>query len=310
MTDAVLTALALLCLLAALLPAVLAAVNLFALRRPAPEADPGLVSILIPARNEAANIAGTVRAALASSAVPVEVIVGDDHSTDETAAIVRGLGDPRLRVVPVPPLPEGWTGKNHACAHIAGLARGRHLLFIDADVRLEPEAAAALAARARRGGAALVSGVPRQRTETLGELLTVPMIDFLLVGYLPVPLMRRRSDPSLGAACGQMILIERAAYEAIGGHAAIRAFLHDGVRLPGSCARPAIAPTWWRARPWRPAGCTGASRKPGPGSPRTPTRAWPRRAPCRSGPCSWAAASWRRPCWSWPACSAWCRPRP
>ncbi|MCJ2051907.1 glycosyltransferase [Methylobacterium sp. J-070] len=232
MTDAVLTALALLCLLAALLPAVLAAVNLFALRRPAPEADPGLVSILIPARNEAANIAGTVRAALASSAVPVEVIVGDDHSTDETAAIVRGLGDPRLRVVPVPPLPEGWTGKNHACAHIAGLARGRHLLFIDADVRLEPEAAAALAARARRGGAALVSGVPRQRTETLGELLTVPMIDFLLVGYLPVPLMRRRSDPSLGAACGQMILIERAAYEAIGGHAAIRAFLHDGVRLP------------------------------------------------------------------------------
>ncbi|MCJ2144599.1 glycosyltransferase [Methylobacterium sp. E-066] len=232
MTDLIPTALALLCLIAALLPAVLAAVNLFALRRPTPEADPGLVSILIPARNEAGNIAETVRAALASTAVPVEVIVGDDHSTDGTAEIVRAIGDPRLRVAPVPPLPEGWTGKNHACAHIAGLANGRHLLFIDADVSLEPEAAASLTARARRVGAALVSGVPRQCIETLGELLTVPMIDFLLVGFLPVPLMRRRPDPALGAACGQLILFERAAYAAIGGHGAIRGFLHDGVRLP------------------------------------------------------------------------------
>ncbi|MCJ2122890.1 glycosyltransferase [Methylobacterium sp. J-077] len=232
MTDLIPTALALLCLLTALLPAGLAAVNLFALRRPAPEADPGLVSILIPARNEAGNIADTVRAALSSVAVPVEVIVGDDHSTDGTAEIVRALGDPRLRVAPVPPLPEGWTGKNHACAHIAGLANGRHLLFIDADVRLAPEGAASLTARARQVGAALVSGVPRQRTETLGEMLTVPMIDFLLVGFLPVPLMRRRADPALGAACGQLILFERAAYAVIGGHGAIRAFLHDGVRLP------------------------------------------------------------------------------
>ncbi|MBP1182100.1 glycosyltransferase [Methylobacterium sp. PvR107] len=232
MTDSILTALALVSLAAALLPAVLAAVNLAVLRRPAPEADPGLVSILIPARNEAGNIAGTVRAALASTTVPVEVIVGDDHSTDATAAIVRAIEDPRLRLVAVPALPEGWTGKNHACSHMAGLARGRQLLFIDADVRLAPEAAACLAAQARRTGATLVSGVPRQRTETLGEMLTVPMIDFLLLGYLPVPLMRRLPDPSLGAACGQLILADRAAYDATGGHSAIRTSLHDGVRLP------------------------------------------------------------------------------
>ncbi|MDP4025554.1 glycosyltransferase [Methylobacterium sp. NEAU 140] len=232
MHDTLLTALALLCLLAAGLPAALAAVNLSVLRPPAPGPDGGLVSILIPARNEAANIVGTVRAALASADVPVEVIVGDDHSTDATPDLVRGIGDPRLRLAPIPALPDGWTGKNNACVHMAGLARGRHLLFLDADVRLEPGAAAALAGHARRTGAALVSGVPRQRMDTLGERLTVPTINLLLLGYLPVPLMRRRPDPSLGAACGQLMLIEAAAYAATGGHGAVRDTLHDGVRLP------------------------------------------------------------------------------
>jgi Glycosyltransferase like family 2 len=236
MTDPILAAipaaLALLCLIAALIPAVMTAVNLAFLRRPVADAEVEPVSILIPARNEAGNIADTVRAALASTGVAVEVIVGDDHSTDATPDIVRGIDDPRLRLVPVPALPEGWTGKNHACSHMAGLATGRHLLFIDADVRLAPEAASCLAAQARRTGAALVSGVPRQRTETLGEMLTVPMIDFLLLGYLPVPLMRRRLDSALGAACGQLILVDRAAYASTGGHGAIRISLHDGVRLP------------------------------------------------------------------------------
>ena len=237
MLDLILTLLALLCLAAAGLPAGLAAMNLLALRTPAPVADDGLVSILIPARDEAANIAATVRTALASTGVPVEVIVGDDHSTDGTPEIVRGIGDPRLRLAPVPDLPDGWTGKNHACAHLASLSRGRSLLFIDADVRLEPGAAAALAAHARRAGAALVSGVPRQRVDTLGEALTVPMIGFLLVGYLPVPLMRRRPDPSLGAACGQLMLCDAAAYAAVGGHGAVRTSLHDGVRLPRAFRR-------------------------------------------------------------------------
>lgn len=232
MLDLIPTILALLCLAAALLPGALTAVNLSVLRTPEPEVDDGLVSILIPARDEAAAIAATVRAALASTGVPVEVIVGDDHSTDATAQIVRGIGDPRLHLAPVPDLPDGWTGKNNACVYLASLARGRRLLFIDADVSLEPGAAAALAAHARRGGAALVSGVPRQRVDTLGEKLTVPMIGFLLVGYLPVPLMRRLPDPALGAACGQLVLCDAAAYAATGGHGAVRTTLHDGVRLP------------------------------------------------------------------------------
>ncbi|MCJ2107278.1 glycosyltransferase family 2 protein [Methylobacterium sp. E-041] len=235
MVDLVLPALAILALAAALLPAVLAAMNLTLLRTPEPDGpEAGLVSILIPARNEAAHIAATVRAALAGVGVAVEVLVGDDHSTDATAEIVASIaaGEPRLRLVPVPPLPEDWTGKNHACAHLAGEARGAHLLFVDADVRLKPFAAAGLVAHARRTGSGLVSAVPRQVMGTLGEKLTVPMINFLLVGYLPVAMMRASMRPALGTACGQLLLIGRDAYAAIGGHGAIRRFLHDGVKLP------------------------------------------------------------------------------
>ncbi|GJE56027.1 MULTISPECIES: glycosyltransferase [Methylobacterium] len=228
-------ALALLSLALALLPAVLAAVNLRALATPdpAPSAT-GLVSILIPARNEAAIIAGTVRAALASEGVAVEVLVGDDHSTDATAALVSeiAMGDPRLRLVAVPALPEGWTGKNNGCVTLAKVAGGDRLLFIDADVTLGPNAAAALSAHAARTGAALVSGVPRQAMQTLGERLTVPAITFLLLGFLPVPLMRRRPDVSLAAGCGQLMMIAADAYRQTGGHGAVRTSMHDGVTLP------------------------------------------------------------------------------
>ena len=227
--------LAILALACALLPALVAWVNLSILRTPEPDLDVrARVSVLIPARNEAAVIATTVRAALSSAGVALEVLVGDDHSTDDTAAIVAAIAaeDPRLRLVPIPPLPEGWTGKNHACARLAEAAAGTHLLFVDADVSLAPAAAAALAAHARRTESALVSGVPRQRMGSLGERLTVPMINFLLLGYLPMAMMRASPRPSLGAACGQLVLVGREAYAATGGHGAVRTSLHDGVVLP------------------------------------------------------------------------------
>jgi hypothetical protein len=217
----------------AALPAVLAAVNLGALRTPPRATHAGLVSILIPARDEAPRIAATVAAALAAADGPVEVIVGDDHSADGTGAIVAGIAarDPRVRALAVPPLPPGWTGKVHACHRLGEAAQGEHLLFLDADVRLAPGAVGRLVAYAQARGLALVSAVPRQEMGTWGERLTVPMIGFLLVGYLPVPMMRRRRDPSLGAACGQLVLVARAPYQACGGHGAIRALLHDGVQL-------------------------------------------------------------------------------
>lgn len=223
-------------LLAALIPAALFLRNL-SLYQPVPwrELTPRRqVSVLIPARNEEAGIEQAVRSALASDGVEVEVVVLDDHSTDRTAAIVRAIAlqDPRVRLETAPPLPVGWCGKQFACWTLASLARHDAMLFVDADVQLDPRGAAKAIAFLESSGAALVSGVPRQITATWSEKLVIPLIQFLLLGFLPLHRMRQSAHPAYGAGCGQFFLTTKSAYEKSGGHAAIRASLHDGVKLP------------------------------------------------------------------------------
>jgi cellulose synthase/poly-beta-1,6-N-acetylglucosamine synthase-like glycosyltransferase len=200
-------------------------------RGPAP--PNALVSILIPARNEEAHISACLDAAIAQQGVTIEVLVMDDGSSDRTATIVSAYAtrDARVRLLACPPLPKGWTGKVHACARLAEAARGTHFLFIDADVRLARDAAARMAGHAARQRLAMVTGVPRQIIGSLGEALTVPMINLLLIGYLPGGGRAETERAELGAACGQLILFERSAYETLGGHGAIRGSLHDGLQL-------------------------------------------------------------------------------
>ena len=228
-------ALVLVAVFLAAVPAVMLFVNL-RLYRPAPMPgdDIPAISVLIPARNEEASITAAVEAALASRHVDIEVIVLDDHSEDGTARLVRSLGekDPRVRLLAAPELPPGWCGKQHACHVLAGAARMPLLVFLDADVRLGPDGLARLAAFQRESDADLVSGVPHQETGTLLEKLLIPLIHFVLLGFLPLSRMRRYTSPSYAAGCGQLFLARRAAYEQVGGHAAIRTTLHDGIRLP------------------------------------------------------------------------------
>lgn len=241
--TAMLETLALASLALALLPLGVALANLCLYREPATVAPPGTaVSILIPARNEEAGIAAAVEAALAQPGLELEVIVLDDQSTDRTAERVAVLAarDPRVRLERALPLPPGWSGKQHACHALAGMARHPVLLFQDADVRLEPGSVARMAGflRARRAG--LVSGFPRQETGSLGEVLVVPQIHVLLLGYLPMAAMRLSGHPGFGAACGQLVLADRDAYVRAGGHAAIRGSLHDGVTLPRAFRRAGL----------------------------------------------------------------------
>ena len=223
-------------MLCALAPAVLFCINLRAYREPEEAGALVLpaVSVLIPARDEELSIGAAVSSVLASVGVEFEVVVMDDCSTDRTAEIVRAMAetDGRVRLEQAPALPQGWNGKQHACWSLAQVARHEVMCFVDADVRLEPAALARMAAFQMRGDCGLVSGFPRQVTKTWLEWLLLPLIHFVLLGFLPVSRMRMSTDPAFAAGCGQFLMVRREAYFACGGHPKIKATMHDGLLLP------------------------------------------------------------------------------
>ncbi len=232
--------LAVMALILAAIPAGLSLMNLVLYRRAPPmtlpeegAVRPG-VSVLIPARDEELSIRVAVERALDSRGVDLEVVVMDDGSRDRTAAIVREIAirDPRVRLVAAPSLPAGWCGKQHACQRAADVARHSYLTFIDADVELAPDALERLCAVLDHRRLDLVSGVPRQRTGSAMERLVVPLIHFVLLGFLPMMGMRWSSRPAFAAGCGQLFMTRCDAYGAMGGHGAIRDSRHDGLRLP------------------------------------------------------------------------------
>tara|TARA_R110002096_G_scaffold238581_8_gene430171 strand:- start:6232 stop:7374 length:1143 start_codon:yes stop_codon:yes gene_type:complete len=225
-------------LLLASIPVILFLWNLAIFKAPQRDCSlsaPG-VSVLIPARNEANNIRGVVESAIQSTGVNLEVIVLDDDSDDGTGEIVNAMAasDSRIQLLRSKPLPKGWAGKMYACWQLANAASQPWLLFIDADVRVSPDAARRMIdfARTSKTAPALVSGPPRQITVTWGEKLLLPLIHFVLLGFLPVFAMRRFLNPAFGAAVGQVILANREAYFEVGGHSQIASSFHDGLNLP------------------------------------------------------------------------------
>jgi hypothetical protein len=200
------------------------------------------VSILVPARNEAAAIERLVGDVLASEGVDLELVILDDDSTDGTGAIVERLAraDPRVRLVAGKPLPAGWCGKQHACWQLAAAARHEILVFLDTDVSPTADAIARSVAFLERSGAALVSGFPLQKTGSFLEWLLLPLIHFVLLGFLPLARSRTDNTPSMAAGCGQLFITRKADYDRAGGHAAIRGSLHDGVKLPRAYRRASL----------------------------------------------------------------------
>ena len=208
-----------------------------AARRKDRPGDQPRVSVLVPARDEAANIAACVRGLLAQDDMVDEVIVCDDGSTDETAAIVLALAarpeNGRLRLLNGTACPPGWRGKNWACQQLATAAIGDWLLFTDADTRHGPGSIAAALALAQQYDAGLVSLLPRHHTGTLGERLLVTQLPLIAFAFLPVVLVPRswRWTRPFAGANGLYLLFRRDWYEALGGYAAVRAAIAEDMHF-------------------------------------------------------------------------------
>lgn len=216
---------------------------------PAPVPDDApMVSVLVPARNEARNIEACVGSLLLQEYPNYELIVLDDHSDDGTGELVARLfaAHPgvKTRLMRGTELPEGWTGKGWACHQLAGASRGEFLFFTDADTTHAPGLLAAAVAHARKTRASLMSAWPRFLTGTLGEMLIVPVIAVIgltmahhwLVAVLQHwPALAKRLGAKItrvmGAGNGQFMFFTREAYEKIGGHASVRAHVVEDVAL-------------------------------------------------------------------------------
>jgi chlorobactene glucosyltransferase len=234
MMFVVFLALTLLCLLAALC---CAQDVLRELRAPAlgpgvaPRHTP-LVSVLIPARDEAARIPACLEGLARQAYRRFEVIVLDDHSSDGTVAVAQSYAArlPALEVVPSAALPAGWAGKCWACWQAAGHARGEWLLFLDADVMPKPDLLASLLARAERHTLDLLTLMPLLRLGSPAERMVIPAFMALLYGLYPLDQVSDPRSP-LGFANGPCLLLRHTVYFAAGGHQAVRASILEDIDL-------------------------------------------------------------------------------
>lgn len=182
------------------------------------------LSILIPARNEENNIAGCLDSVLNQSHQNFEVIVLDDDSSDNTYNVVEEYTkqDPRIKIAKGKSLPIGWLGKNWACFQLAKLASNDLFLFIDADVRLNKHAVSSALNIVNDKSLNMLSVFPSQQINGIGAQLVVPLMNWLLLTFLPLVQVYKSSRPSFVAANGQFILIDRTTYETTGGHSSVR----------------------------------------------------------------------------------------
>lgn len=187
--------------------------------------NPGLkISVLIPARNEENNISACIQSVLEQSYENIEVIVLDDQSIDKTASIVNQFEarDERVKLEIGKDLPDGWLGKNWACFQLAKKASGDLFLFIDADVRLSQHSVSNGVGLLFGKQLNLLSVFPTQQISGIGAKLVVPLMNWILLTFLPLIKVYSSANKSFVAANGQFILIDRKTYEDTGGHSSVR----------------------------------------------------------------------------------------
>lgn len=195
--------------------------------------ESGLVSILIPARDEENNIGKLLQSVLLQKDVSYEIIVLDDHSSDNTRLIAEAYASKHaeIRVISGQALPDGWTGKNFACHQLAQAANGRYLVFLDADVAIHPELISSAIKQMQNKDLSLLSLFCQQKTGTFGEKITVPLMNYLLLTLLPIELIERNADPIFSAACGQFMMFTAKNYHRYQWHKRARGMITEDLAI-------------------------------------------------------------------------------
>ncbi len=192
------------------------------------------VTVVIPARNEAHNIARCVHSVLAANCPSLEVIIVDDRSSDGTGEIARDIAntDRRVRVIEARPLAEGWFGKQWACAEGAAASASALICFTDADTVHTPDLLPRSVNALLDGNADMLSVAAHQEMHTFWERAIQPLVFFMLFArYGGTEVVNRTRNPSNKIANGQFILFRRQAYDEIGGHASVRDTVAEDLAL-------------------------------------------------------------------------------
>ncbi len=201
-----------------------------------------LISVLVPARNEEKNIGKCIENLIKQDYPNSEILVLDDHSTDKTAETVKTYKDKndKIRLIKGSALPEGWLGKNWACHQLSLQARGNYFLFIDADVRLNENTLSSVIEETNKSKAQMISVFSTQIIKSIGEWLIVPLMNWLLLAFLPLRLVYTSTNRSFSAANGQFMFWAKNTYLEIGGHQSVKDEVVEDMEFARMCKSKGI----------------------------------------------------------------------
>ena len=190
-----------------------------------------LISVLIPARTEEDNIKRCINSLLKQDYENLEILVLDDGSTDGTVKIVNELikKDVRIRLYYGKPLASGWLGKSYACQQLAGYARGKYFLFVDADTLHFPTSVSSSVACLLKYKIDALSVFAKQIMVSFPERMVIPFGNFMIMAFMPLALIRRSRRALFCTAIGQFMLFKKNVYKGIGGHESVKGEILEDV---------------------------------------------------------------------------------
>jgi chlorobactene glucosyltransferase len=196
-------------------------------------ASPPLVSVMIPARNEEKNIRRILNSMVKQDYQNLEILVLDDNSTDGTGHMVEEFvkKDSRVKLIEGAPLPAGWKGKCFACHQLSKIAKGSYFVFTDADTLHYPNSISGSLAALLKNNLDVTSVYPRQIAVTFSERMSVRFINFIILSFMPLILVKHSKAPFFSTAIGQFFLFTRKAYEKTGGFESVKDEILEDINI-------------------------------------------------------------------------------